>query len=139
MQERIRLLAVGVDVGLDIVDDLRKLNTGRPTEFDTYFGHMEEEVESVIAADERRHGEAHFSEWISLENLWKNTAKRCPPGTRIPSMDLVRLQLTPRNKYCHAALNFTSKIPIQYKIQVRQLRAQHEDQYYCATQFLYLR
>ena len=42
-------------------------------------------------------------------------------------------------QYAHTAKNFTSRFPVQYKIQVRQLRAQHEDNYYCNTQFLYFK
>ena len=69
-----------------------------------------------------------------------NEAKKlCPDNTPIPSKSLVRLQFTPRNPYLHSAINFTSRIPVQYKVQRRQLRAQHEDDHYCAAQFLYLK
>ena len=136
MQERMQLLALGNE---DIVADLRTLNEGRPTTFDVFFDHLKQVIEEVMAADERRHGVAHFSEWLSLEELVKRAADLCPPETPIPSKDLVRLQMTPRNRYSHAALNFTSRFPIQYKIQVRQLRKFHEDAHYCAAGFLYFR
>ena len=69
-----------------------------------------------------------------------NEAKKlCLDSTPIPSKSLVRLQFTPRNPHLHSAINFTSRIPVQYKVQRRQLRAQHEDDHYCAAQFLYLK
>ncbi|WAQ93813.1 LOW QUALITY PROTEIN: hypothetical protein MAR_006284 [Mya arenaria] len=102
-------------------------------------GETEEVVENVTAADKRRHGVAHLSHWISLGDLISQAAEKCPEGTLVPSKSLVRLQFTPRNPYTHAALNFTSRIPVQYKIQKRQLRVQHLDQHYCAAQFKYFK
>ena len=136
-QQRIRMIALG-ETGL--VADLRELNAGQPsTKFDTFFEKLEEVIDSITAPDERRHGEAHLSEWISLGELIENTAEKCPEGTLIPSKSLVRLQFTPRNQYTHKALNFTSHFPVQNKIQRRQLRASHPDQHFCSAQFKYLR
>jgi hypothetical protein len=36
-------------------------------------------------------------------------------------------------------LHFTSRVPVQYKIQRRQLRAQHIDDHYCASLFKYIK
>ena len=52
---------------------------------------------------------------------------------------MVRLQFSPRNPYTHAALNLTSKIKVQYKIQKRQLGSVHPDDHYCAAQLKYLK
>ncbi|XP_053407150.1 uncharacterized protein LOC123547869 isoform X1 [Mercenaria mercenaria] len=57
----------------------------------------------------------------------------------IPSKSLVRLQFVPCNPYSRAALSFTSKVPVQYKIQRRQLRKSHPDDHYCAALFKYLK
>lgn len=66
--------------------------------------------------------------------------ERCAdPETPTPSKSLVRLQFAPRNPYCHAALNFTSKINVQYKIQKRQLKIFHMDAHFCNAQFKYLK
>lgn len=40
---------------------------------------------------------------------------KCPADTPVPSKSLVRMQFTARNPYSHAELNFTGKIPEQYK------------------------
>ncbi|KAK6183411.1 hypothetical protein SNE40_010900 [Patella caerulea] len=64
-QQRLRMIFLG-ETGL--LADLRKLNPGRPTgTYDTFFEKLGEVVESVTAADERRHGIAHLSEWLSLK------------------------------------------------------------------------
>lgn len=135
--ERLRLIFLG-EKGL--LADLRHLNTGRPTgRYDIFFEHLCSVVEEITAADERRHNIAHLSEWLSLGELVEKTKEKCPAGTPIPSKSLVRLQFAPRNPYTHKALNFTSKIQVQYKIQRRQLRATHPDEHYCCTQFKYFK
>jgi hypothetical protein len=136
-QERLNLIALG-ETGL--VGDLRELNAGRPSDrFDVFFEKLKEIVETVTAVDDRRHGELHLSRWISLEEMIAEAAGRCPEGTLIPSKSLVRLQFTPRNPYNHASMNFTGKIPVQYKIQKRQLRVAHQDQHFCAALYKYVK
>ena len=100
------------------------------TRFDKFLEKLEQVEEAVTAPDERRHGEAHLSQWISLGEMITMAADKCPEGTLVQSKGLVRLQFTPRNAYAHAALNFTSRIPVQYKIQRRQLRVSYPDQHY---------
>ena len=136
MQQRLRMISLG-ETGL--VADMRELNTGKSVKFDTFFQKLEEVVEGVTAVDDRRHGEAHLSRWISLKELIQQAVEKCPEGTLIPSKSLVRLQFTPRNPYAHSAMNFTSRVPVQYKIQRRQLRASHVDQHFCAAQFKYMK
>ncbi|XP_070559193.1 uncharacterized protein [Ptychodera flava] len=136
-QQRLRLIFLG-EKGL--VADLRHLNAGRPTgTYDVFFEKLAELVENVTAADERRHNTAHLSEWISLKEMMKQAQDLCPENTPVPSKSLVRLQFAPRNPYTHAALNFTSRIQVQYKIQRRQLRVEHPDDHYCAAIFKYLK
>ena len=91
------------------------------------------------AADDRRHNVSHLAHWISLEDLRRAAADRCPGDTPIPSKSRMRLQFVPRNPYAKTALNFTSKIPIQYKVQKRQLRLQRPDDHFCMAQLRYLK
>ena len=136
-QERLRLIFLGQE---GLLGDLRHLNPGRPSGiFDVFFDKLAEIVEEVTAADERRQNVSHLFEWISIADLMKRTEEKCPPGTKIPSASLVRLQFAPRNPYTHAALNFTSRIQVQYKIQKCQLRTSHSDDHYCAAQLKYLK
>ena len=65
--------------------DLRRLNPGRPSDhYDVFFGHLSDLVEEVSAADERRHNEAHLSQWISLSNMIEMAAKNVQKTHRYP-------------------------------------------------------
>ena len=139
MQHRLRLISLGEE---GLIADLRHLNTGRPNDrYDVFFEKLIELVADKTAADDRRHGTgvAHLSEWISLQDMIEQAAKKCPDGTPIPSKSLVRLQFAPNNPYTSRAQNFSARVPVQYKIQRRQLRAQHPDNHYCAALFKYLK
>ena len=50
---------------------------------DTFFNQLSKEVEKITVADERRHGMAHLSEFISLEELVDKTAKASSEATEI--------------------------------------------------------
>lgn len=135
--QRIRMIFLG-ETGL--LPDLRKLNPGRPSgQYDLFFEKLGEMIEEYTAADDRRHNISHMSEILSIKDLINQTKERCPHDTLIPSAALVRLQFCPRNPYSHAAMTFTSKIPVQYKIQRRQLRISHPDDHYCNALFKYER
>ena len=107
--------------------------------YDKYFEKFSDVINDALAADDRRHGEAHVAPWTSLKDLMQQTADRCDDDTPVPTMALVRLQFTPKNPYTEAALRFTSRFDIQYKIQRRQLRASHPDQHFCNAMFKYLK
>lgn len=135
-QERIRLIFLG-EKGL--LTDLRKLNPGRPSgTFDIFFDNLSKVVEEATAADERRHGTAHLSHWISLEDMIREAKDKCP-NTPVPSKALVRLQFAPCNPFAKTSWNFTSRIDVQYKIQTRQLRLTHQDEHYCNALLKYLK
>ena len=136
-EHRLRMIFMG-ETGL--LSDLRKLNAGRPTgSFDVFFEKLGGIIDEVTAADERRQNVSHMSEWLSLNDLIDRAKCLCPPEAFIPSKALVRLKFAPRNPYLKSALNFTSKLEVQYKIQRRQLRVSHPDAHYCAAQFKYLK
>ena len=68
IDERLRQAILGDDP--DLVVDLRHLNKGRPGDsFKVFFDVMEKKVEEISAADERRHGVAHLSSFLSLPDL----------------------------------------------------------------------
>ncbi|XP_052286545.1 uncharacterized protein LOC127882125 isoform X2 [Dreissena polymorpha] len=136
MQERLRLISLG---NTEIVDDLRHLNTGRPKAFEPFFDKLEEVIEEVTAADDRRHNTAHLSQWFSVEELIECTKARLPEDTPVPSGSLVRLQFAPKNPFTHRALCFTGRFDVQYKVQRRQLRVSHQDQHYCAAILKYFK
>ena len=133
---RMHLISMGQT---GIIADLRKLNCGRPGVNDPFFKKLEEVAEEATAVDDRRHNVAQLSEWISLKELCSKAAERCADGIPVPSVSLARLQFIPQNPYAHSALNFTSCIPVQYKIPRRQLRVQHPDGDFCAAQLKYLK
>lgn len=137
MQERLRLISLG---HTDLIADLRHTNPGRPnTKFDVFFEKLQEVLENITAADDRRHGHAHLSKFISISDMIQRAVSTCPPGTPVPSASLVKLQFAPRNPYCQGALNFTSRLNVQFKIQRRQLRTTHPDSHFCNAQFKYLK
>ncbi|XP_060552756.1 uncharacterized protein LOC132714041 [Ruditapes philippinarum] len=137
MQERLRLIFLGHK---GLVADLRTLNVGRPSHtFDVFFEQLQNIIENKTAVDDRRHGEAHLSEWLSLEDMIQQAKERCPENTPIPSKTLVRLQFSPRNQYAKTSWNFTSRLQVQYKIQRRQLRLSHPDEHYCNALLKYLK
>lgn len=95
MNQRIQVALLGEP---GIIVDLRTLNSGRPGDnFEEFFSKMEEAVNEVTAADDRRHGTAHLSQWLSLEDLIEQVKSKCAEGTRVPSKALVRLQFAPQN------------------------------------------
>ena len=96
-------------------------------------------VENVSAADDRRHGIAHMSQFISLDEMVQQAKEACPEGTPIPPKSLVSLQFAPKYPYSKLALNFTSRLEVQYKVQRHQLRVSHPDDHCCHAQFKYLK
>lgn len=59
---------------------------------------------------------------INITRSDRNKRQSNAQDTPVPSKSFVRLQFTPRNPFSHAALNFTGRINVQYKIQRKQLR-----------------
>ena len=57
----------------------------------------------------------------------------------MPCDSWILLQFQPKRKGTHAALSYTSRFKIKYKIQNRSSHAFHEDRYYCMALFKYLR
>lgn len=102
---------------------------------------LQEFVEKVTAADDRRHNTSisQMFHWIFLKEMIAQAEETCEKDYLIPSASLVRLQFAPSNPYTHRALNFTPQINVQYKIQHRKLRGSYLDAHYCAAQVKYLK
>ena len=79
--------------------DLQILNTRRPgNNYGIFFTHIEALIEeSLVTADDRRHGTSHMSQQMSIKDLIKRTYARYPENTSIPSKDLVTFQFIPQN------------------------------------------
>ena len=107
----------------ELCADLSTLNTGRPNEYDTFLGILKGLIREVTAEDERRHGIAHLSHFISQRDLHQQAADKCPPGTPIPSIDWLALQFQPKSRQSHAALKYSGKLDVRYCVQARQLRS----------------
>ena len=122
VDERVWQAILGEDP--ELITDLRPSGT-----FDVFFGELEKIVEELTAADERRHGVAHLSHFISVKDLIKKVTALCPNGTPIPSGTTVLFAFTPKS----------GRLKLQFKVQSRQLRASHVDQHYCAALFKYMR
>ena len=136
MQHRLNFIFLGET---DLMSDMRALNGSEGGVYEPYFEKMSVLIEEFTAADERRHGEVHFSQALSVRDLMAQTKANCPPGTPEPSISLVFLQFAPRNPYTRRAFSFTSRIDVQHKVQRRQLRVDHPDQHYASAQLKYLK
>ena len=68
IDDRVRLAIESDDP--DLIVDLRHLNQGRPSDtFQLFFDELVKYVEEITAADERRHGIAHMSEFLSIRDM----------------------------------------------------------------------
>lgn len=63
IDQRARMAILGEDP--ELIIDMRHLNKGRPGDtFNQFFEQLEKEVQSIMAADERRHNVEHISHYI---------------------------------------------------------------------------
>ena len=121
----------------NLVVDLRLLNKGQPNDtFKVFFEALEKRFEEIVVADDRRHGIAHLSHFISVCDLTDQVTKLCPVGTAIMGESTVLFAFTPSNAYAKTTKLYNSRFPLKFKVQSRQLCAsQHIDDYFCAAQF----
>ena len=130
---RVRLVVLGQLP--ELAADLRHLNGGRPGVYDEFLSVVQAITREFMAEDERRHGAAHFSHFISVRDLHRLAVDKCAESTSIPSLEWLRLQFQPQSCRAKSALHYTGKLDIRYAVQVRQLRAAHCDDHYCAALF----
>ena len=125
-----------------IVMDLRHLNSGKKSKYDTFWEECSKYLEETVgtAVDDRRHTNVtHVATAISIRDFRDQVAKRCPDGTCIPSIEWVRLQFWPKLPRSKRALHHTGKFQIRFKVQQRQFRKDHPDSHYAACIFRYQR
>lgn len=140
VQTRLKLFMEAGDP--ELLVDLRQLNKGAPTQYDTFFTGVENYINknSLEAVHERRHDEAgRLALAISVRDLIAQVASELPKDTPVPSEAYMRLQFWPKNKTHHAALHYTGRFPLKYQIQTRQIREEHMDSHYGAAVFRYLK
>ena len=124
----------------DLIVDLRHLNSGRPGDtFQVFFDELAKYVEEITAADERRHGVAHMSEFLSLRDMIERVSERVPHNTPISFPSTVKYAFCPPNMISNSSQNYTGKIKLKHSIQRRQLRANHVDAHYNLAQQKYLK
>ena len=139
IDERLRQAFIGEDPEL-IVDLQIHANKGRPSNtFKTFFNAMEKKVDEIAAVDERRHGVAHLSKFISLRDMIEQVTNECPEWTLIPSETTILFAFTPKNVFVNTAKLYKGCFALIFKVQSRQLQASHVDAHYCAAQFRYMR
>ena len=138
LDQRMRLAVLGSEP--DLVVDMRHLNKGRPgNTFDQFFDVLEKEVESFVAADERRHNVEHISQYLSVRDLIEQVKQKLPDDTPIPSEATVLLAFVPKNSHAKVSKLYKGRVPLRLKVQTRQLRASHADDHYCAALFKYMK
>ena len=124
----------------DLIIDLRHLNQGRPGDtFNVFFRELELVVDEMTAADDRRHGVAHMSEFLSVKDLISQVKQRVPDKTPIPSESTVIHAFAPPNIHAKTAQYYTGKINLKHMVQRRQLRAFHADAHWCSALYKYKR
>ena len=126
----------------DIILDLRKLNSGRKSQYDTFWEEctkfLQEEVGTAV--DDRRHSDiTHIATAISVRDFRDQVASKCPEGTCIPSVEWVRLQFWPKTPHSKRALHHTGRFKVRFRVQQRQFRKDHPDAHYAAGVFSYQR
>lgn len=122
--------------------DLRDHFSGRQSQFEMFWQKAKEFLEEDVgtATDDRRHSSVvHVAKAISVRDLREKVMERCPPNSRIPSDEWIRLQFSPVCTSSHTALRYTGSLQVRRKVQLRQWRKQHEDGHYAACIFRYER
>ena len=126
----------------DIIIDLRELNCGQKSQYDTFWEECKKFIQERIGAavDDRRHSTiTHMACAISVRDLVDQVKARCPEGTKIPCTSWVQLQFWPKTIHAKSSIHYTGKLDIKFMIQTRQFRKSHEDTHYASAVFRYHR
>ncbi len=124
----------------DIVTDLRHLNTGGQGQYDVFWEECSKFLEESVgtAVDDRRHTNVtHIATAISVRDFRDQVAERCPEGTKVPSVEWMRLQFWPKTPNSKTALHHTGRFKVRFRVQQRQWRKDHPDCHYAACIFRY--
>lgn len=96
-------------------------------------------MQSVIAADERRHNVERIAHYISVPDLIKQVKRNLPDDAPVPSVDTVLFSFVPKNSHNNVSKLYKSKVLLRMSKQTRQLGASHMDDHFCAAAFRYMR
>ena len=125
---------------VDIVIDLRELNTNGKDKFEVFWEQCACYLSSCTSVHERRHDSiSYMAKAISIRDLIEEVSKLCPADAPIPSQSWVQLNFCPRNPRTLASKRYTSRLEAKHTIQKRQFRKYHQDSHYCAAIFRYMR
>ena len=123
----------------DLVINLRHLNKERPGDtFDVFFKKLANMVNQITAAEDRRHGVSHMSEFWSIRDLINQVKEKISEGSPIPSASTVFHFFAPPNMYAKTSQYYTGKTDPKFVVQHRQLCAYHTDAHWCSALFRYL-
>ena len=100
---------------------------------------LEAIVKDLTAADERRHGVAHMSQFLSISNLIKQVKAWVPEGRNIPSEPTVIHAFAPPDMHKKASQYYTGCVQLKHAIQRRLLQAFHTDAHWFSTLYRYWR
>lgn len=138
--ERIRLAFTLGDP--NIITDLREHNPGRPPVYEVFFEKVQTYLDTVVetAVDERRQTQVtHMAAAISVSDLLKQVSEICPPDTKIPSEQWLRLQFAPKVPSSLSSLQFTGRFNVRFMVQSRQFRLEHLHSHYASALFMYMK
>ena len=115
------------------------MNKGCPGDtFKVFFEELEKIVEQHTAADDRRHGVAHMSNYLSVRDLIEQVKAKIPSDAPVPSESTVIFAFAPPNTHAKSSQYYTGRLNLKHAIQRRQLRAFHTDAHWCSALFRYL-
>ena len=126
----------------DIVEDLRMLNTGQQSHFDSFWDEcwkfLNEEISTAV--HDRRHCRiTHLARAVSVRDFIDQVKARCPDRTAILSLEWVQLQFWPKTPAARVSIHYTGRFPVKFMVQQRQWRHHHVDSQYAAASFRYMR
>ena len=124
-----------------LVWDLRKKGGNhKDTSFDSFWDELKKLLDEETATHERRHSQLTYLPFaVSVADLREKVLSRLPDGTPAPTESWIRLQFYPSNPYTKAAVYYSGKFDVRYKVQQRLLRSQHMDSGYGLCIFRYLK
>ncbi len=125
----------------DIVLDLRQLNSGRKSQYDTFWEECTKFLQEDVgtAVDDRRHRYHTRSNSYFSTRFSRSSGIKMSEGTCIPSVEWVRLQFWPKTPHSKRAVHHTGRFKVRFRVQQRQFRKDHPDAHYAAGVFRYQR
>ncbi|WAQ96534.1 hypothetical protein MAR_029224 [Mya arenaria] len=131
MNERVAEIVFGSD-DPKLILDMRAMN-----EYDEAGKYFDEQIMHVH--ERRKTDELYMPLSISIEDLREEIMERLPDDTPVPSTESLRLQFTPANQFSQAALKYSSRLNVKFRVQTRLARVHHQDAHYVAAYYKYMK